>query len=111
MAMNGIGRLVSQWVHDRNAARFEARAHGATPAHRRERPETTGTTDTPALVGTGGTAPADTVEFTEAALARFEAWKAKHADRWAAGTPVETAPAPSEDPGAGETIETTTGES
>ena len=61
---NGIGPLVRQFVHERNAAR---KAGDAAP-----------TTTTPSAPPSS-----DTVQFSAAALARFEAWKAKH-----------TAPAP-----------------
>jgi hypothetical protein len=60
MAMNGIGPLVSQWVHERNAARHAAPAKSDA-----------------AVVEPTVTTP-DTVEFSPAALARFETWKAKH---------------------------------
>ena len=54
---NGIGALVRQYVHARNAAR---KAGDATP--------------TTAPVPSG-----DTVELSAAAMARFEIWKARHA--------------------------------
>jgi hypothetical protein len=73
---NGIGPLVRQYVHERNAAR---KAGEAAPASQ----------------------PIDTVELSAAALARFEAWKAKHA------APAEvTEPAP--EPGTPETESPTT---
>jgi len=53
---NGIGALVRQYVHERNAAR---KAGEGTP--------------TPAPVPSG-----DTVELSAAAMARFEVWKARH---------------------------------
>lgn len=57
---NGIGPLVRQYVHERNAARKAGEAAGSTAP-------------TPAV------APSvDTVELSASALARFEAWKAKH---------------------------------
>ena len=57
MQGNGIGPLVSQFVHERNALRkaaAEASPEGVKPHPR-----------------------ADSAEFSESALARFEAWKAK----------------------------------
>ena len=62
---NGIGPLVRQYVHERNAAR---KAGDTAPASQ----------------------PTDTVELSTAALARFEAWKAKHA----APAPDVTEPVP-----------------
>jgi hypothetical protein len=57
---NGIGPLVRQYVHERNAARKAGEAAAITAP-------------TPAV------APSvDTVELSASALARFEAWKAKH---------------------------------
>jgi hypothetical protein len=57
---NGIGPLVRQYVHERNAARKAGEAAASTAP-------------TPAV------APSvDTVELSASALARFEAWKAKH---------------------------------
>ena len=56
-ASNGIGPLVSQYVHERNAARKAG--------------------DGAAVTGPAA-GPVDTVELSAAALARFEAWKAKH---------------------------------
>ena len=53
---NGIGALVRQYVHERNAAR---KAGDAAP--------------TPTPVPSG-----DTVELSAAAMARFEVWKARH---------------------------------
>ena len=60
---NGIGPLVRAYVHERNAAR---KGEGASA------PTETGAQP----------ASADTAEFSAGALARFEAWKAKHS-AWA----------------------------
>jgi hypothetical protein len=62
MGMNGIGRVVSQLVHERNAARFAANTNASERAreiHVAKMPET------------------DTLELSEAATARLEAWKAR----------------------------------
>jgi hypothetical protein len=78
MAMNGIGPLVSQWVHDRNDAR---------------RAERTGETATPpveAPAPTTMTSTADSATFTPEALARFETWKTRHGVATPAQTPVTT---------------------
>jgi hypothetical protein len=53
---NGIGALVRQYVHERNAAR---KAEDATPT-------------------TAPVPSSDTVELSAAAMARFEVWKARH---------------------------------
>jgi hypothetical protein len=72
---NGIGPLVRQYVHERNAARKAGDA--AAPSS------------------------GDTVELSAAALARFEAWKAKHATSVAEPDPVPpgTEPPATEPPG------------
>ena len=72
---NGIGPLVRQYVHERNAARKAGESAPNT---------------TPAPAPSTG----DTVEFSTSALARFEAWKAKHAP-----APVEEPASDPVDPG------------
>ncbi len=69
---NGIGPLVRQYVHERNAARKAGEAAASTAP-------------TPAVAPS-----ADTVELSASALARFEAWKAKHSTP----APEVTDPAP-----------------
>lgn len=82
--MNGIGPLVRQWVHERNDARRATRTgEGAAPAPEAPAP-TTGTEETAASDATAATTTSvktssvDTASFTPEALARFEAWKARH---------------------------------
>ncbi len=80
MAINGIGRLVSQYVHERNAARAAAR----TTAESGEAGSPASPVPAPAT---------DTAEFSADALARFEAWKAKREPLTPGGPPpVEPLP-------------------
>ena len=72
MSMNGIGPMVSAWVHARNAARHAAPV--STDA-------ASGDAASSVAPAASGPSPAvDTVQFSPEALARFEAWKAKHGD-------------------------------
>ncbi len=94
MSMNGIGPMVSAWVHARNAAK-----HVTHAAKGGVSPEPV----TPVEPAPSGAAPAvDTVEFSAEAMARFEAWKTKHGGASSdAGVTVatpdaqQTCPAPS----------------
>ena len=90
MQGNGIGPLVSQLVHERNAQRAAARGQGADAEN------SLGKSIKPHP-------HADTVEFSESALARFEALRAKLVGE----NPVED---PVEDPGTVADVEPTRNE-
>jgi hypothetical protein len=75
MSVNGIGPLVRQFVHERNAARQAARSGEPAPVTAPPQP------GTPAELQ-------DSADLSEAALARFAAWKARH------GAPEPAAPLP-----------------
>lgn len=66
MMINGIGHLVSQLVHDRNAARFADKSNASSKAHEAHQSKAAKTSF-----------DKDTVELSEAAMARFEALKAR----------------------------------
>jgi len=88
MQGNGIGPLVSQLVHERNAQRAAARS-GSDDAEQNP------------VKSIKPHPHADTVEFSEAALARFEALKTRL---------VGEEPAPVEDPGTVADVEPTRSE-
>lgn len=76
MTSNGIGPMVRQFVHERNAARKAGPQDTATaPAETNTIP---------------GTPSGDSVLISDAAMARFEAWKAKHTPASTESTELDT---------------------
>ena len=77
MPSTGIGPLVSQFVHERNALRKESREKKGEP---------TGASKTAIKPHPHG----DTVELSDAAILRFESLKARLAGRESGGEPEST---------------------
>ena len=97
--MNGIGPLVSAYVHTRHHGHHQ-HAGATSPS-----PSTDPTASTSGSTTSGGAlangvnvqAPAAAVQVSDAARARFDTWMARHEDP-TAGATVVPAPAASSDP-------------
>ena len=90
MQGNGIGPLVSQLVHERNALRTESREKKGEPtvaSKKAIKPHPHG----------------DTVELSDAAMARFEALKARLAGEESGGVSESTVGQPGTEPSSLET--------